>query len=162
MAGWKEFYEERQDRLEEEPVRLAVFGSLDDFVRSEVSRSSFRPEIKRRLVIALAVCCSLGTQYDTGEDGSLYEYWRWCAETANRLCTREIRERRRYVMSSVSNFFELIKDTVNSCGGDYKEAAEELGIEYYEPAMRKAVRYLEYQKEQEKRRREKQSEEGRS
>lgn len=154
MTGWKEFYEERQDRLEEEPVRLAVFGSLDDFVRSEVSRSSFQPELKRRLVIALAVCCSLGTQYDTGEDGSLYEYWRWCAETANRLCTREIRERRRYVMAGVSNFFELIKDTVNSCGGDYKEAAEELGIEYYEPAMRKAVRYLEWKKEQDRQRRE--------
>lgn len=150
--GWKEFFEERQDKLKEEAVRLTVFGSLERFVSSVLERNSFQPQRKRRELIAHAICCSAGTVYDPGDDGSLYEYFYWFAETANQLMIGEYRRKVSYVMSSVDHFFVLMKDTVNRFDGDYEKAAAELHIRCNLAAMKKAERYLEHLEERKSRR----------
>ena len=142
--GWKEFFEERQDKLKEEAVRLTVFGALERFVSSVLDLGSFQPQGKRRKLIAHAVCCSVGTVYDPGEDGSLYEYFYWFAKTANQLMIDEYRSKVSYVMSSVDHFFVLMRDTVNRFDGNYERAAAELHIRCNEAAMKKAARYLEH------------------
>jgi hypothetical protein len=152
MTDWKEFFDARQDKLQEEAVRLAVFGSLDRFVGSVLDQSFFQPQRKRRGIMAHAVCCSAGTVYDPREDGSLYEYFKWFAETANRLMINECKSRRWYVMGSVDRFFVLIKDTIELCDGDYERAAAELHIRCNEAAMKKAVGYPEHIEEQKRRR----------
>ena len=150
--GWKEFFDARQDKLQEEAVRLAVFGTLDRFVGSVFDQSFFQPQRKRRELIAHAICCSAGNVYDPREDGSLYEYFKWYAETANRLMINECRSKVSYVMSSVDHFFVLIKDMVNRFDGDYEKAATELHIRCNEAAMKKAERYPEHLEELKRRR----------
>ncbi len=152
MTDWKEFFDARQDKLQEEAVRLAVFGSLDRFVGSVLDQSFFQPQRKRREIIAHAVCCSAGTVYDPREDGSLYEYFSWFAETANQLMIDEYRRKVSYVMSSVDHFFVLMKDTVNRFDGDYERAAAELHIRCNLAAMKKAERYPEHIEELKRRR----------
>ena len=151
MIGWKEFYEQRQDKLKEEAVRLSVFGSLDKFVSAVLSQSCFQPERKRREIIALAICCSAGTVYET-TDGSLYEYFLWFADTVNKLMIAECKSHHWYVMGSIGNFFQLIKDSLVVYQGDYQKAADELGISCNKSAMRKAVTYMERVEEHRKQR----------
>ena len=136
---YKDYLESMQDKLDDESVRLAVYGTFPQWVYKEVGKYPYLRFIERRQLLVLAIVSKAATMYQPETDGSFYEYLSFFLGTASRLLIQECKHKAYRIFLKVNCFYEEIADAVKECGGDMRLAADFLMIDYHEAGMKKAV-----------------------